>query len=144
MAHPTRQEIAYQEIGATFLTLIQRDPLIDPEMRKTVVAWWVDLFDHPGVANNMKLAISNLLAQQDKRVDAARKAGIQSVRDAIEMQYNSAKLLYPSVDIPLEEINGVIDALLFAEESTEEVIDAAEMDLSEVGGNDEDNTPIPL
>lgn len=143
MAKPTRQEVAYQEIGATFLALIQRDPLIDTETRKTVVAWWVDLFDHPGVANNMKLAISNLLAQQDKRVDAARKAGMVQVLEAFDLAV-PADAKHPANLAVSKLVHSIVSEQLEQENSPVEMIGPEDMDLSELGEEDEDNTPIPL
>lgn len=140
------QEQAYEYVTETFLKLLQQDKRIGAEHKKSVIAFYEDMFAHEGVRNNMIQAFSNFLDEVNKRVDKARQAGMEAVREEVQLQYNPQGLLYPSIDIPYEDLGALIDRMLLVEQNPEEenLTDdtIANMDLSEVGGDDEDDTPL--
>lgn len=132
----TRQENAYKIVTETFLKLLEKDKRISYEHKKSVIAFYEDMFAHEGVRNNMILAFSSFLWDIDGKIDVARKAGMIQIRDMFEHQIidsdNIKKLLLSMID---EQIS--------AENSTEEIISNIEdTNLSEVGGGDEDDTPL--
>lgn len=139
----TRQEEAYEYVTSTFLKLLEQDKRIGYEHKRSVLAFYEDMFAHGGVRDNMLQAFSNFLAETDKRMDAVRKAGIQSVMDSLNMQYTTNGEINPYFDIPYEEVIDLIRGLLHAENTKEQTITVTEdTDLTEVGGGDEDDTPL--
>lgn len=140
----TRQEEAYDYITGTFFELLQRDKRIDPEMRGAVIAYWQDLFEHPGIRNNMLQAFSNFLSEIDKRMDASRKAGIVQLRDQLVLNLRGVKQDDEHLEGAIRGLNQMVNELLAQEDTQEEIVDPEAEDLSEVGGADEDDTPIPL
>lgn len=141
----SRQEEAYQFVTDLFLKLIQNDVRISPEYKKAVVAYWRDMFDHEGVRNNMIQAFSNFLFEIDGKMDSARKAGISQLKDAILQSVGEPE--EGTVEYAIAKaVIGISDDLLKAESTPEEKPltdkDIENMDLSEVGGGDEDDTPL--
>lgn len=136
----TRQEEAYEFIAQTFLKLLGDDEKISYEHKRSVIVFWQDLFAHEGVRNNMLQAFSNFLDEIDGKMDSARKAGMQHVRELIEQtaDVNGTEEIY------VNDVLALIDEALKVENTPEEApIDAKDlenMDLSEVGGGDEDDT----
>lgn len=141
MSEKTRQEEGYEYVSSTFIRLLQDDPRISTEHKRTVLAWWEDLFAHDGVKNNMLQAFSNFFDEVDQRVDATRKAGIAQVDEAISL-YAGGVDKVPDGYIKLDQVHAIIKQLLDAENSPEETVDAASMDLTELGEEDEDDTPL--
>lgn len=143
MSNKTRQEEGYEYISSTFIRLLQDDPRISHEHKRSVLAWWEDLFAHEGVKNNMLQAFSNFFDEIDKRVDASRKAGLQSAKDAVHAQAKEYDLVgIADATIKIGFVYKIIDDLIAAENSPEETVNAADMDLSELGEEDEDDTPL--
>ncbi len=137
----TRQEEAYDFISSTFVKLLEGDNRIGYEHKRSVIAFWEDLFAHEGVRNNMVQAFSNFLWEIDTKMDSSRKAGIQSVEDALQAQFNPQGMLYPEATLELKDVLAVMEQLLRAENQPEETIqDIENIDLSEVGGGNEDDT----
>lgn len=129
----SRQEEAYDFVSSTFVKLLEGDNRISYEHKRSVIAFWEDLFAHEGVRNNMVQAFSNFLFEIDTRVDSARKAGIMQALSAIELHSDSNNGNY-------SEIVKLLEDLLKSEEAPEEKVNVEEMDLSEVGGGNEDDT----
>lgn len=140
----TRQEEAYEYITSDFFKLLERDKRIDPELRGAVIAYWQDLFEHPGVKNNMLQSVSNFLGEVDKRMDASRKAGIVQMKDTLVLNLRSMYQDGPEVGGAIKDLENMAADLIAQEDTAEEIIDPEAEDLSEVGGADEDDTPIPL
>lgn len=147
-----RQEQAYEYVTETFLKLLQQDKRIGAEHKKSVLAFYKDMFEHEGVRNNMIQAFSNFLGEVDRRIDASRKAGIASVKEALLLQARSNGTMVSDngniigkLDIDLMDTIHLINVLLDEENSHEETLtddDIANTDLTEVGGGDEDDTPL--
>lgn len=133
----SRQEEAYEYVSKLFVKLLEKDDRISYEHKRSVIAFWEDLFAHDGVKNNMVQAFSNFLWEIDKRNEAARKAGIMMALSRVELDFKDF------VEVPTKDISTSILNLLKEESDVdEEIIDKiATMDLSEVGGGDEDETP---
>lgn len=132
----SRQEQAYETVTHTFLKLLERDKRISYEHKRSVLAFYKDMFAHEGVRNNMILAFSGFLWNIDKKIDASRKSGMIQIRDMFDNQVidsdNIKKLLLSMID---EQIS--------IENSIEETIgDIETTNLTEVGGGDEDDTPL--
>jgi len=137
----TRQEEAYEYISETFQKLLQPDDRIGSEHRESVLAFWADLFTHEGVRNNMLLAFSGFMDEIDKRLDASRKAGIASVKEAIDLEINLDG--YFGGTEHLDIVEDIIKHLLAVENTPEQSITVTDKtDLTEVGGGDEDDTPL--
>ena len=45
----TRQEQAYDYVSGTFVKLLEKDDRISYEHKRSVIAFWEDLFAHEGV-----------------------------------------------------------------------------------------------
>lgn len=142
----SRQEGAFDFVAGTFLRLIENDPRV--ANKKEVLAFWHDFFAHEGVRNNMIQAFSNFLWEVDGRINSARKAGMVQIKEAIELEAKKYQL--ENIDdatIRISYVYELIDQMLSAESTPEETLTdeaIAKMDLSEVGGGNEDDTPIPL
>ena len=138
MDHRSRQEQAYDEVSSTFIKLLQNDERISYEHKRSVIAFWEDLFAHEGVRNNMVQAFSNFLWEMDKHNESARKAGIMMALTRLELSFKDL------VEVPTKDVITELTNLLKEEEAPEEQTIKAEdlenMDLSEVGGGDEDDT----
>lgn len=135
----SQQQEAYDFVTSTFIKLLEQDDRISYEHKRSVLAFYEDMFSHEGVRNNMLQAFSNFLDEIDKRMNASRKAGIVQAKDALLLELQGS--LYPSVSAA--EIEVVIEQLLASESAEEETIPVSEdMDLTEVGGGDEDDTPL--
>lgn len=138
MDHRSRQEQAYDEVSSTFIKLLQNDERISYEHKRSVIAFWEDLFAHEGVRNNMVQAFSNFLWEMDKHNESARKAGIMMALTRLELSFKDF------VEVPTKDVITELTNLLKEEEAPEEQTIKAEdlenMDLSEVGGGDEDDT----
>lgn len=139
----SRQEEAYNFVTETFLKLLENDKRISYDFKKSVMAFWEDLFAHKGVRNNMIQAFSNFLWELDNKMDSARKAGIVQAKDAVRM---ALEAMPSNDDDNLPSILNAIDDLLNAENTPEEAplteAEVKSLDLSEVGGGDEDDTPL--
>jgi hypothetical protein len=147
----SRQEKAYDYVTSIFLRLLKRDKNISYEYKQSITTFYEDMFAHEGVRNNMIQAFSNFLDEIDKRMDASRRAGICSVREAVLLQAAAnGTAISPScgaisgkLDLNPVDVVGLINELLEAEDEPEDVVsDIESMDLSEVGGGEEDDTPI--
>lgn len=135
-----RQEEAYDFVSQTFIKLLERDNRIAYEHKRSVIAFWEDLFAHEGVRNNMIQAFSNFMFEIDDRMSAARKAGMMQVHYAVEKAAASQTL---NKKLTPEMLLMLIDGLVIGEGAPEETIpDVATTDLSEVGGGNEDDTPL--
>lgn len=138
MDHRSRQEQAYDEVSSTFIKLLQNDERISYEHKRSVIAFWEDLFAHEGVRNNMVQAFSNFLWEMDKHNESARKAGIMMALTRLELSFKDF------VEVPTKDVIAELTNLLKEEEAPEEQTikadDLENMDLSEVGGGDEDDT----
>ncbi len=136
----TRQEEAYEYVSNTFVKLLEQDDRISYEHKRSVIAFWEDLFAHEGVRNNMVQAFSNFLWEIDKINDSARKAGMMQVLSAVELSADKEG----TEEIYYSDVIKLIEDLLKSEETPEEPTikaeDLEDVDLSEVGGNDEDDT----
>lgn len=135
----TRQEEAFNFVAQTFVKLIEQDKRV--AHKEEVMAFWADFFEHGGIRDNMIQAFENFLWEIDGKMDSARKAGIVSVKEAIETEINLEG--YSGTTEHLDIVSEIIEDLLAAEEIPEENIsesDVANMDLSEVGGGHEDDT----
>ena len=136
----TRQEEAYDFVSNTFVKLLEGDERIGYEHKRSVIAFWEDLFAHEGVRNNMVQAFSNFLDEIDQRIDSARKGGMVSIKELIQQ----AADVNGGETIPVAQVIGLIDEMVAVEETPEEkpiiASDLENVDLSEVGGGDEDDT----
>lgn len=136
----TRQEEAYEFVSNTFVKLLEDDNRISYEHKRSVIAFWQDLFAHEGVRNNMVQAFSNFLDEIDQRIDSARKGGMVSIKELIQQaaDVNGGEMM------PVAQVISLIDEMVAVEETPEEkpieASDLENMDLSEVGGGDEDDT----
>lgn len=141
----TRQEEAYDYVSGIFIKLLQNDDRISYEHKRSVIAFWEDLFAHEGVKNNMLQAFSNFLDEIDGKMDAARKAGISQLNDAITKSLPLAQEGTVEWAI-VKATQRMANELLAAEDTPEEPAltndEIENMDLSEVGGGDEDETPL--
>ena len=139
----TRQEQAYDYVSGTFVKLLEKDNRISYEHKRSVIAFWEDLFAHEGVRNNMVQAFSNFLGEIDNRMESARKAGIMLALSVLELGFPSDAAA-ADVAMTKEQIVSTLEDLLKVESTPEEPTikadDLENMDLSEVGGNDEDDT----
>lgn len=143
MIKKSQQEEAYEYVSKTFLKLLQQDPRIGSESREDVLASWDDLFEHEGVRNNMLQAFGNFMDEIDKRMDASRKAGIAQLRDQMILNLRSTEQDNERLQGAIIAINRMANELLAIENSPEQVIPVTEnVDLTEVGGGDEDDTPL--
>ncbi len=139
----SRQEEAYEFVSSTFVKLLEKDDRISYEHKRSVIAFWEDLFAHEGVRNNMVQAFSNFLWEIDKKMESALKAGIMLALSTLELGFPK-DVADGDVAMTKEQITALLEGLLKAEETPEEPTikgeDLANMDLSEVGGGDEDDT----
>lgn len=138
-----RQEQAFEFWKKTFLKLIAQSK--DIPRKQDALAELHDFFEYPGIRDNMVQAFSNFLFEIDDKLDASRKAGIQQVRDSFEQALASANPGPGEGVAAMTEkaIFALIDEQLKLENTPEETIpDVATTDLSEVGGGDEDDTPL--
>ncbi len=143
MAEISRQEEAFNYVAQTFLQLIQRDDKIPH--KKEVMAFWQDFFEHEGVRNNMIQAFSNFLWEVDLKLDASRKAGIVQLSNALKLAM-PGDATHPENLAVSKLISHVVEQQLASENGAEEKpltdTEVAETDLSEVGGGNEDDTPL--
>lgn len=141
----TRQEEAYEFVSSNFIKLLEGDSRISYEHKRSVMAFWEDLFAHEGVRNLMVQAFSNFLWEIDKKMESARKAGIMLALSTLELGFPKG-VADADVAMTKEQITTLLEGLLKAEETPEEPTikgeDLENMDLSEVGGGDEDDTPL--
>lgn len=139
----SRQEEAYDYVSGNFIKLLEGDDRISYEHKRSVMAFWEDLFAHEGVRNLMVQAFSNFLSEIDLRIDAARKAGMMQIREAFELAV-PADAEHPENLAVSKLVLSIIDEQLAVEATPEEpgikAEDLENMDLSEVGGGDEDDT----
>ena len=140
MSEKSRQEEAYEYVSSNFVALLKGDDRISYEHKRSVIAFWEDLFAHEGVRNLMVQAFSNFLWEIDKRIAAARKGGMQSIHELIEQTAE----VNGSDTIGVTQVLELIEEMIRVEETPEEPTikgdDLANADLSEVGGGDEDDT----
>jgi len=139
----TRQEEAYEYVSGTFVKLLENDDRISYEHKRSVIAFWEDLFAHEGVRDNMIQAFSNFLGEIDPKIDAARKAGIAQLNDAITRSLPLAQegtVEWAIVKATQRIANELLEAENQVDEPTIKADDLENIDLSEVGGNDEDDT----
>ena len=141
----SRQEEAWEYISNTFIRLINTDKNIAYDHKRSVIAFWEDLFWHDGVKNNILQAVSNLLWEIDGKMDSARKAGIMMALSTIERNFPKDAEA-SGVAMTKQQITLLLESLLKSEGNPEEQElgedEIQDMDLSEVGGNDEDDTPL--
>lgn len=129
----SKQEQAFNEVTETFMRLIERDGRI--EHKKEVLAFYNDLFEHPGVRNNMLQAFSNFLWHLDANQDAKAVGALQDFLDLIP------KIADPENE-NTQKIMQHLRTLIEEETNTDSEDVSVDEDLSEVGGGDEDNTPL--
>lgn len=140
---PSRQEQAWGFINSTFLKLIMSDKKVPYEVKKSIEAFWIDLFATNAVRENMIQAVNNFLWEIDIKVDSARRAGIQQLNDAITGRFLELPQEGTVERAIVKTVTFTAKQLLDAENSPEEMIqDIENTDLSEVGGGDEDDSPI--
>lgn len=130
MPEKTREKEAFNQIAITFVRLIQRDK--DIPHKREVIAYWEDFFAHPGVKANMVQAISNFLWDQDDKVDAKLKDEMKALLDIIPKVADAD-------NENTQKIMAAITAMINVETIIEDV-KVEDVDLSEVGGGDEDDT----
>lgn len=134
----SRQEEAYEAVSGTFVKLLEGDNRISYEHKRSVIAFWEDLFAHEGVRNNMVQAFSNFLWEIDKHNEAARKAGIMMAVSRIELLADGQE------EVSTAAIIKALEEMLKEESTPEEpTIKGEELenaDLTEVGGGNEDDT----
>lgn len=135
----SRQEEAFEFVFNTFYRLIEGDKRTPN--KQIVLAMFQDLFGVEEVRSNMVQAFSNFLFEIDDKIDAARKAGIDQLRTTVILEGKRA--VGDSGFMSVRTIDHIASNLLESENSEEETIEGIEnMDLTEVGGGDEDDTPI--
>ncbi len=141
----TRQEEAFEYVTQQFTKLLMGDMKMPADRKKDVIAFWKDVFEYEGTRDNMIQAFSNFLFEIDEKMDAARKAGIAQCSEAIKNDIASLS----SDEVPvykagLKAARNICSIILLQEmEPAEKTIDGSElenMDLSEVGGGNEDDT----
>lgn len=139
-----RQEEAYDFVSGTFVKLLENDSRISYEHKRSVIAFWEDLFAHDGVRNNMVQAFSNFLEEIDPKIDAARKAGIVQMEEAITRSIPVNTIPADIWEALVAHVRQTRADLLKSEDAPEEkpikAEDLEHVDLSEVGGGDEDDT----
>lgn len=134
----SRQEEAFDYVAQTFLKLIQKDKTIPH--KKEVMAFWHDFFEHEGVRNNMIQAFSNLLWEIDGKIENAKAV------ELLELQKMVDKVADPENE-NTKKIKTLISKLIDEKKTTikfqspDELLDEVG-DLSEVGGGNEDDTPL--
>lgn len=142
----SRQEEAYEYVFGLFIKLLQQDKRISYEHKQSVIAFWQDLFAHEGVRNNMVQAFSNFLWELDEKLDASRRAGIVELSDNMLQVIRSKNNHVWKTDSVKAFIEGWTKHSLQIESTPEAELltdeDIANADLSEVGGGDEDDTPL--
>lgn len=136
----SRQELAYDKVSDTFVKLLENDTRISYEHKRSVIAFWQDLFAHEGVRNNMIQAFSNFLWDQDNDLDAKVAGELAVIQNMIlhiadPENENTKKITETLTQMINERMDKAPMRML-----TEEEI--AGVDLSEVGGGDEDDTPL--
>lgn len=132
MSEKSRQEKVFDQIAVTFVRLIQRDK--DIPHKREVLAYWEDFFAHQGVRNNMVQAISNYLWDLDDQTDAKLKDEMKALLDIIPKVADAD-------NENTKKIMAAITAIINVENVIEEV-SVGNTDLAEVGGGDEDDTPL--
>jgi hypothetical protein len=142
MSKKTRQEEAYEYVTSTFIKLLEQDKRISYEHKRSVLAFYEDMFAHGGVRDNMLQAFSNFLGEIDKRMDAARLAGLYEAREALELAIPAGSS-WPQSIATQRFVLSIIDEQINVENTKEQTITVTEdTDLTEVGGGDEDDTPL--
>lgn len=121
---PSRQEEAFDFVTKTFIKLLEQDKRIAYEHKRSVIAFYEDLFAHEGIRNNMVQAFSNLLWDTEASVE---KGIMYELVQVVKMIPKVAKADDPNTK--------AIEAMML------ELI-AEVGDLKEVGGGDEDDTPL--
>lgn len=136
----SRQEEAYEYISGNFVKLLEGDTRISYEHKRSVIAFWEDLFAHEGVRNLMVQAFSNFLWEIDKKNQAALKAGITMALSRIELLAGDQEEV--SVKAVIAELENMLKEEDTPAETPIKAEDLENVDLSEVGGGDEDDTPL--
>lgn len=152
----TEQQLSPQEElfnfwEKNFIKLIES--ATDVPQKKEIVAGWKDALEWPGVRSTMIQAFSNILWEFSKKLDAARGAGMIELRNALVAQANAngSKVsitgdtfsVVGKLDMDIAQMLQTAYNLLEAEKSAEEPMgDVSKIDLTEVGGGDEDDTPL--
>lgn len=138
----SRQEEAYSSVMNTFTRLVYNDPKI--HNKEDILAFWHDFFENPGVKNNMVQAFSNFLWEIDQRIDAAKLAGMEQIREAFDLAV-PGDASHPENLAVSKLVNAIIDEQIALEKTPETELEESEIestDLTEVGGGDEDDTPL--
>lgn len=68
MAH-SRQQIAFEKWKQDFIQLVLTDRKLSPSRRKDLEANLLDLFEYPGIYENMVQAFSNFMWSMDKKIE---------------------------------------------------------------------------
>ena len=135
----TNQEEALEFISTAFKASVSVDRKIDPNDRKAITDWWEEaIINEPIIGLHLLQAITNFLWEIDKKMESAHKAGIVMAITRLELVFNANPI--PGGESIIAEL-----VQLLKEESNPEVTeltDVDKVDLSEVGGNDEDDTPL--
>lgn len=140
----TRQEEACEYIGDIFIKLIQENKKLSYEYKRSLMAFMGDIITDENVKNDMLQAMSNFLNEIDKKLDSARKAGIIEVKESINRLVSSRGVDFKYISVATVRLS--CDLLIERENTPEEepltTDEIADMDLREVGGGDEDDSPI--
>ena len=134
----TNQQEAFEYISTTFQKSVLADENISYEFRKDIIAGWEDISQDPIIGTHLLQAVTNFLWEVDGKLEAARKAGIVMALTRLELVYGINPT--PEQQATIRELENLLKEESAAEE--QEVSDVGELDLSEVGGNDEDDTPL--
>jgi hypothetical protein len=134
----SRQEAAYELVTTTFIRLLERDPRIP--QKQEVLAYYQDLFDYSGVRSNMILAFGALLENMDEKIQKEVYQELRVVRSML------GEVADPE-DESTYKISMMLDALIAEEKQTTDYQTPEQLlaevgDLSEVSGNNEDDTPL--
>lgn len=133
----SRQEQGFNFFAEMFLKLIAADKKI--EHKKEVLAYFHDLLEHGGVRNNMIQAFSEFMWEHDKKCQAdlvSELKTIQSMFASMLTQNETTEIVIKTLDQFIAESWQPVEY-----QKAEELI-AEVGDLSEVGGGDEDDTPL--
>ena len=136
----SRQEQGFELWKVTFFKLITTDKTIPYEDRKMILGMLHDVMDLPVVRTNMVQAFSNFMWSNDDKVQ-------QDVANELKtLQSMIPKLVQPGSKDAAVIRHAMEDIIREAEEvvnyhDASDII-AEEPDLSEVGGDEEDNRPM--
>ncbi len=140
----TRQEEAYNFIANNFIELVQKDKKLAYDYKRSLLAFLGDAMADENVMNDLLQAISNFLWEIDKKIDSSRKAGMIELKDAIRITFNPNGEMFKEAH--LCSILALCDSIVDKENTPDEPSltddEVSNMDLSEVGGGDEDDSPL--